>query len=395
MNNIFRYILLTLLMVCVAHYAYATLKIDVSNLAGKVTETVGRVTGNAQDLVKGVEHTKTYTKMLDGAKEGLGKINELKDKATAWKKAISDAKSQVSSATNSLSSAVSSAVSQAKGMQNSIMNSNAQDLINAQNAQAQAKANYEAQIKDLEASRDAEIKKYQDNNKIIDEAIAADPSRASTLGEQLDENYIKILEIENKYQKLIDNSKQSYEKTNNQYQEQIASLMSAATNIDPLSNVNADSAKKAISGLFGGDSSSAMNAVIAQNFYKDGETPSAERNGEIGNYRKNVALEDTADVYYTAVQMMSAGDGNLEYAKSLQSNTQVSETTPAAVMLDLSLKVETMRSLLNYARLLVAEMKMITAQDMVALSKHLNNYDKDVTEFDLDDYEYKEVKKRK
>ena len=133
-----------------------------------------------------------------------------------------------------------------------------------------------------------------------------------------------------------------------------------------------------------------MNEIIANNFYAAGEETSSDRNAEISNYRRDTLLKDTSGVLTQASKIMSAGDSGLEYTKSLQSNAQIPETTPAAVMLDLSLKVETLKVILTYARLLVAEMKMITAKDMISLDKKLNNYNKDVTVFNLDDYEYKD-----
>lgn len=358
-------------------------KVDVTKPATTVMEQGGKVQGNAQDLQKGAEHVKTYQKMLDGAKEGISKLKELKQQAGDLKTAAGNLKSSVDGAVETAKSTASSLATL----------DDAQQLVNLQTMQAQAKSNYEQQVKNLEADRDASIKKYQDNNKVIEETIAKNPEQKSVLQPQIDENNAKIKEITDKYQKLIDSSKQVYERTNASYAEQISSLQSAAANVDPLSNVNAESAKKMVSGLFGGDAGVAMNEIIAKNFYAKDEEESTERNGELTNYRRDTALTDSADVYYQAVQIMSIGDMYLDYVKSLQNNAQVTETTPAAVTLDLTIKVENMRSLLNYARLLVAEMKMLTAQDMVSLPKKLNNYSKDVTAFNLDDYEYKEKKK--
>ena len=58
--------------------------------------------------------------------------------------------------------------------------------------------------------------------------------------------------------------------------------------------------------------------------------------------------------------------------------------------MDIQLKVENIKSLLEYTRMMVNDMKKITAVELSSLSNNwkLNRYDKDVTEFNLDDYIY-------
>lgn len=376
MTKFSKYILLSsLALCCFVLPASATIKWDIAQLGNQGTKLPGIISGIQADITKSTEHVKTYMKMLDGAKEGLSKIKDLQ-------KGVKDLKGSMESSINQLSSQVTDSV-------NTLVGSNAQELISAQNSLAKSKSECEEKIKKLEASRDAAVNKYKENNKLLEEEAKSNPALASANQEKIRANNQRIAEIETKCQQSVAETKAVHDEINQKYTDTINQLQSAASNIDPLSNVNADSAKKALSGLFGGDSGAAMNEVIAKNFYKDGEEDSTERNGELNNYRRDTALNDSADVYYKSTFIMSQGDDNLEYTKSLQNNAQVVETTPAAVLLDLSLKVETLKVMLNYARLLVAEMKMATAKDMVGLNKRLNNYEKDVTEFNLDDYEYK------
>lgn len=400
MSKMMKISLLTTAAVCfVATSSMATIKFDVTNPMTSITEQVGKVQGIATDTQKQLEHVKTYQKMLDGAKEGMKKFNELKSQAESVKNKVNDVKNKVNDVKNAageVASSATSAVGNTVSSATSVVNeaaAGAQNLVSVQNEQAAAKSRYENQVKDLESERDAQIKKFQDNNEIIQKTINENPAQASALQQSLDDNNAKIKELEQEYQTKIDEATQSYKTADAAFSKKLNSLKSAASNIDPLNNVTADSAKKAISGLFGGNSAAAMNEVIAKNFYAADEADSTKRNGEIMNYRRETALNDSADVYQQAVEAMSAGEENLEYVKSLQSNAQVTETTPAAVTLDLSVKVANMKALLKYAKMLVAEMKMATAQDMIGVSKHLNNYSKDVTAFNLDDYQYKAKKK--
>lgn len=396
MSKMLKISLLTTAAVClVASSSLATVKFDVSNPMTSITEQIGKVQGTATDTQKQLEHVKTYQKSLDGAKEGMKKWNELNAQAESVKNKVNEAKSEIDEAksqVNDVKNAAGETMSSATSAVNDAT-AGAQNLVNVQNEQAAAKSRYENQVKDLESERDAQIKKYQDNNEIIQKTINDNPSQASALQQSLDDNNAKIKEIEQEYQAKIDEATQSYKTADAAFSKQLSSLKATASNVDPLNNVTPDSAKKAISGLFGGDSSAAMNEVIAKNFYAADEADNTKRNGEIMNYRHETALNDSADVYQQAVEVMSDKGENLEYVKSLQSNAQVTETTPAAVTLDLSVKVANMKALLKYAKMLVAEMKMATAQDMIGVSKHLNNYSKDVTAFNIDDYKYKPKKK--
>ncbi len=392
MSKMLKISLLTTAAVClVASSSLATVKFDVSNPMTSITEQIGKVQGIATDTQKQLEHVKTYQKALDGAKEGMkikNKVESVKNKVNEAKSKIDEAKSQVNDGKNAAGETMSSATSAVNDA-----TAGAQNLLNVQNEQAAAKSRYENQVKDLETERNAQIKKYQDNNEIIQKTINDNPSQAAALQQSIEDNNAKIKEIEQEYQAKIDEATQSYKTADAAFSKQLSSLKAAASNVDPLKNVNPDSAKKAISGLFGGNSNVAMNEVIAKNFYAADEADNTKRNGEIMNYRRETALNDSADVYQQAVEVMSDKGENLEYVKSLQSNAQVTETTPAAVTLDLSVKVANMKALLQYARMLVAEMKMVTAQDMIGASKHLNNYSKDVTAFNIDDYKYKPKKK--
>ena len=57
--------------------------------------------------------------------------------------------------------------------------------------------------------------------------------------------------------------------------------------------------------------------------------------------------------------------------------------------MDIQLKVENIKSLLEYTRMMVNDLKMVTAHELNDLNSwKLNRYDKDVTEFNLDDYIY-------
>jgi len=172
-----------------------------------------------------------------------------------------------------------------------------------------------------------------------------------------------------------------------QLEAQLNKIKQQAMNVDPFSL--AKSGGEGLATLFGGEPSVPLNETIVNNFYAADENPTAIREQELNDYRRRTLIEDASSSYAEAVEILRQGDKNLEYVKSLQSNAKILETTPGAVTLDLSVKVENMKNLMKFIRLSVADLKIATAKDMLTISKHLNNYDKDVTQFNLDDYEYK------
>lgn len=383
MSNRLKYSLLSSVIISLMTFsAGAQLKIDASGIVGRVNTLASQIQGNIADVQKQVEHNTTFLKVLDGAKEGMSKIKDAKQAVADVQGKIGEASAAVNGAVN----AASGAVAEAKGMADS---AGALQLTQLQTELAQNKQNYEQQVKELESQRDAELKKYQENNQVYEKVLAQDPSQRSTIQSQIDENNSKIQEINEKYNQQIQAKKAAYEAADNEFMKKIDELKQATSNIDPLSNVSADSAKKAVSGLFGGDSGSAMNEIIAENFYAAEEQPSVDRNGEIVTYRQNTFLNDTADVYYQAISAMTAGDSELEYAKKMQDEARSADTVPAGVTLDISMKVAQMRQLLALTKIMIAELKMETAKNMLAMPKQLNNYEKDVQTFNLDDYNQK------
>lgn len=388
MMKLIKYLLLAFFFSgCYVLSGHATLKFDVSKPVTKVMQNVEKIQGIAADTQKQLEHVKTYQKMLDGAKEGMKKFNELKKQYNDTMNAVN----QVKSSAEGLKGAVEDGISQANSLTGNITDAN--QLLNLQTQQAEMQKQYEKEVKELEDSRDAQIKAYQVQNTQLQEMLGGPKDNEARA--KIDANDKKINELMAHYEELIADKKLVYDRAQNNLTGQMNKLKEAATNIDQLSNVTSDLKDKAVSSLFGGKAAVAMNEMIAKNFYHADEEESTDRSGEIMNYRFQKEREDSAAAYQEAVLIMSAGDEHLTYAKSLQSNAQVTETEPAAIMLDTSIKIEQMRELLKFARLLAAELKMESAKDIVNVNKRLNDYTKDVQNFRMDDYDVDPKKKLK
>lgn len=369
--------------------AKATLKIDITGIVGSVTEYAGQLMGKASDLQKQVEHVKTYQKLLDGAKEGFNKYNKLKEELS---NEINNITSQVNAVKGTVQNAVNTAQNVAGEVTSSVTGvvdtakSSALELTSLTNELAQLESQFETQLKDLEDERDSKIEPYKQNNEVMQRKMAEDPSQQSALQAKIDENNEKIQEITAEYQAKIEEQKQRKEQLSSALNEKINTLKEAATFLNPMNDLSVDSAKNVVSGLFKGDASAVMNETAARNFYGADEQESADRNNEITTYRKNAYLNDSADVYNSAVQEIAKGDENINISRKFSENTANLDTTPAQVTLVMSMKVVQMRQLLQWARLMTAELKKETAKDMMNLPKILNNPEKDIQAFNLDDY---------
>lgn len=375
--------------------AQAMLKLDLTRSVGEIFKSVTEQVGNTVDSAqKQLEHLKTYQKMFDGIKEGVAKIDELKTEVNKGVSAVKDVKNAVGDVTDAVNSAADT-VENAKNM------ASAQELNSLGTELASAKRQFEVKRDELEEEYTREVKSYQDNIKKCEELIEQERSPDNTnpdkgaisyCNRQIEENKAQIEEIDKKYKKQIEDLAKDFEANSKEITDKINRLKKQALGMnfdDPFSVMNSG----AVGNLFSGDAGAAMNEVIANNFYKKDEEDSVEGNKRLMAYRRGKFLDDAAEVYYQAVQQMSEDDTNIEYTSSLQSEGQGVETTPASIMIDIPVKIENMKKLLKFARLLTAEMKMATSKDMINMPKKLNNYDKDVTNFNIDDYAYSDSKK--
>ena len=423
MNNN-KYIVALLMVGCISFSAQAMPKIDVSKMAQKIMEQVGKV----QEEAGKIQTQLANVKQLETMKDAAGEFNKIKKTVSDTAKQVNDAKNSVEKsvgdvqraagdAQKAVNDAQNSATKALGNAQNGLGGSGAQQLLSLQTELAQEQQNLTNQLKALDDEMTAEIKPLQDNNKIlqqeierieqqlnnqaqqskgqVDEGEIAISDQRPALQKKIDENNAKIQEIREKYKKQQAEKQEAFNATKSSLSEKMNKLKDMAGMVD-LKSMNFDSAQKALSGFFGSNGSAAMSETMKNNFYATGEQESPARNGEIAAYRKKVALDDTADVYARAVKIMSYGDKYVVAIKDLETQAKGAETETVGPMLQMSAKLQQMKILLNYAYLSVAELKMTTALDMIAMNPRLDNPEKDPSEFNLDDYrDYKKAKERK
>lgn len=410
--------------------AKAQVKFDFGSMGTSITEIVGRVQTKISDVQRYVQNQVTMLTRLAGEAKGL--IADVKGKVDAAKNAVNAAKGAVDSAKNFANAAASGDINGAMGaaqnMASAAQNATsaagnaasamgvsseytetaskaleqAQEMRNLEINLGFAKEKLQQALQDIEDKKNAEIQKYKDNNKVLEEskAKAETDEEKKKYQEAIDKNNAKIKEISDKYAAERAKTQEDAEKTMKEISKSIDGIKSAAakaeslvqnmTQMANLSNLTQGIGLKGSLSLKGitDDPGESMNAIIKNNFYEKNEEESSKRNGEIIRYRRQMAIEDTADVYATAISVLSEDDTLQDTIKEFEEKASTAETEQGMLQLDMKIKVEQMNQLLKFARLILIELKMETAKDMVYLNRRLNNYDKDVLVFSLDDYKF-------
>ncbi len=220
MKNINKISLLTLSFLLFGNNCFAQIKFDITSTVSSVTDEIGKVQEQAQDIMKQGEHMQTFLKMKDGLTEGLNKINDIKKQVMDVagdikgavddvKGAVEDAKGMVDDAKGALDDA-KGMVNDAKDMANSAKDmaggalqsaqgavnnatgglSQAKDMLQLQNKMAQAESNYQNRIQNLNAEKEAELQKLRENNEILQKMLAEAKGETFEPSAQVSENVV-------------------------------------------------------------------------------------------------------------------------------------------------------------------------------------------------------------
>ena len=189
--------------------------------------------------------------------------------------------------------------------------------------------------------------------------------------------------------------KANEEKEKTAYQEQVANIDKQIQTVQSAAAEESLSLAKdglnAAKSMFGdkSQSSAELNKTIANNFIPEKEQLTTENMKKVEDYRQKTKTADILRAYSIALQIRANRGENTEKADDTASDVSAMDGSSAAIALDTQLKVQNMKSLLDYTKLLVQEMKMKSASDLANIKAgKLNNPNKDVTQFNLDDYKY-------
>ena len=395
MTKSFRYHILAAFIsfICGINPAEATIKFDVSKGVGKVTTTVS---GWGETAKKQMEQSATLQTLISygkGAVETAKKLKSIKD-------SVDNAMAAADNLAAEAQSAVADAVSEAQNAVGEVAGdalSQTGDAL-SQTGDAQELLELKAEKMELESQRDDAIAAAQDeiNGKIslAQENISKLQSMMEQEPDKKSEYEAQIASYQNQISKYNEELQTVSDTVTSQYQSQITAVDEQITALRDEAVAKAgEAAAGKIKSVFGGgneEDAAAMNEMIKNNFLAEDDALTIENISKIKAYRKLISVKDTVDAFNYAWQIKKSRYNDNENAEEVQAEVPQMDGSSASLGMDIQLKVENINALLEYTRMMMHEMKMVTANELSNLNSwKLNRYDKDVTEFNLDDYIFK------
>ena len=382
MTKSFRYHILAAFIsfICGINPAEATIKFDVSKGVGKVTTTVS---GWGETAKKQMEQSSTLQTLISygkGAVETAKKLKSIKD-------SVDNAMAAADNLAAEAQSAVADAVSEAQNAVGEVAGdalSQTGDAL-SQTGDAQELLELKAEKMELESQRDDAIAAAQDE---INGKISLAQENISKLQSMMEQ------EPDNQISKYNEELQTVSDTVTSQYQSQITAVDEQITALRDEAVAKAgEAAAGKIKSVFGGgneEDAAAMNEMIKNNFLAEDDALTIENISKIKAYRKLTSVKDTVDAFNYAWQIKKSRYNDNENAEEVQAEVPQMDGSSASLGMDIQLKVENINALLEYTRMMMHEMKMVTANELSNLNSwKLNRYDKDVTEFNLDDYIFK------
>ena len=398
-----RVIAAVLFLVCMvfATPSSAMINIDFGRAAGKISDFVTKVSENVQKVVEPIaEKYQTIKKGLKGAIESSEKIKKAKEfykntkeKIDDVKKTVDDAKQVVSDAKNTASGVLSDAKNAKDKAENAYKK--AEDAKKQAEAVATLKESKDALTKlekeqsdyvSAEKQRiDAQIKVLEDNNNTL--SRMGEDEDAEFRKAQMEKNNASIAELESekgaierseKYQSFEQQKSTAKEDIKLKEQEVEKLSQKALSKGKDLGSKAVDKLAGMLSGGDGGYGDAAEN-----NFIAEGNPVGGDLLSQISNNRKKAAGEDTLNAYIDALRIKNNIESNEKTLDELKKSVIETDSQTGALLIETSgIRVQIMHILLDYIKLMSADLKMMTANDMINMPYEYQHKEN----FNFDDY---------
>ena len=133
----------------------------------------------------------------------------------------------------------------------------------------------------------------------------------------------------------------------------------------------------------------ALEAAMSKNYIDPAKPESAENIDEIRRNRFIERRDAYLSSYADAVMIKNRIIPDLAILENFAQNTDSMDTVMGVIEADNDIKIKTIEALMQYAEILVAQLRMDTATEYgKLLSYKVKNPDKDIANFNLDDYIY-------
>lgn len=379
----------------------AMINIDFGRAAGKISDFVTKVSENVQKVVEPIaEKYQTIKKGLKGAMESSEKIKKAKEfykntkeKIDDVKKTVDDAKQVVNDAKNTASGALSDAKNAKDKAEDAYKK--AEDAKKQAEAVATLKESKDALTKlekeqsDYVSSEkqriDAQIKILEDNNNTL--SRMGEDEDAEFRKAQMEKNNASIAELESEKGAIERSEKyQSFEQQKSTAKEDIKLKEQEVEKLsqEALSkgkDVGSKAVDKLAGMLSGGDGG--YGEAAEKNFIAEGNPVGGDLLSQISDNRKKAAGEDTLNAYIDALRIKNNIESNEKTLDELKKSVIETDSQTGALLIETSgIRVQIMHILLDYIKLMSADLKMMTANDMINMPYEYQHKEN----FNFDDY---------
>ena len=134
---------------------------------------------------------------------------------------------------------------------------------------------------------------------------------------------------------------------------------------------------------------SAQNQAMQLNFLDKNTPESAEAIDEIRRNRMIERRDAYLSTYADAVMLKLRIGKDLDIIEHFAKNTDSMDSISGVIGADTDIKIKTIEALMQYAELIVSELRRQTATEFANLTTYkVKNPDKEITNFNFDDYMY-------
>ena len=130
--------------------------------------------------------------------------------------------------------------------------------------------------------------------------------------------------------------------------------------------------------------------VLDDNFLKEDEDINDETTKRIMKHRREVLLQDILHAWYVGSQKLVLLPEKLEMADRLSSNILRVDLSSSATSLLIEMRIEELKNLFDYVELMLADMRLKTARNMLNQDFKLKDYSKNPAVINLDNYIFTE-----
>ena len=130
--------------------------------------------------------------------------------------------------------------------------------------------------------------------------------------------------------------------------------------------------------------------VIEENFLKEDEPINSETTARIMKHRREVLLKDINHAFSTGSQKTISLPEKMETAERLSGNMAKVDLSTTASSLLIEMKIEELKNLFDYVEVMLADMRLKTARNMLNQDFKLRDYDKNPAAMNLDNYIFTE-----